>query len=125
MIHQIIEEIEYYNSTEFETFELRNFIHYFQFYLIYYKFNTISVFFFINQEYFSHIINIFKEDIEKENFDNYISKIHSLSIFLNNIPENLTESSNLIINSVIKELLINKMSYYRIDVRLAVENIFK
>lgn len=43
MIQQIIEEIEYYNSTENETFELRNFLHYFQFYLIYYKSNSLGV----------------------------------------------------------------------------------
>ena len=52
MIQQIIEEIEYYNSSEFETFELKNFLHYFQFYLIYFKYQNLSVFFYLKKGFF-------------------------------------------------------------------------
>jgi hypothetical protein len=118
MVQQIIEEIEYYNSTEFETFELRNFLHYFEFYLIFSKSPNINEFFIISQ-------NMLKAELEKENFDNFISKIHSLSIFLENVQENQNENHITLINQILKEMIINKMWFYRIDIRLAVEKIFK
>ena len=118
-MEQIIEEINYYNESEVENYELKNILNNFTLVLIYCKCNNIS-------EFAKILHDLLKKEL-LENSDTFISKIYSLSSLIeqrkNNVKE-IKEDQAIFLN-VIKSLMTENISYLRPDVKIFLEKIYR